>query len=329
MKVVLYGSPVLSFEADLRQRLPSDFEISAVDYDSTDAELSEAFAGADATIAVRYDARIPAVPSLRMVQVPGVGCDEIDTSVLPENARVCNVHSHGDGVAEYVVLGMLQWCHRFFEAHASFQSGSWERSSRLNAAPHCELSGSVVGIIGYGLIGRSVAAHLQGFGVTTLICNRSKPAEDGLHTRFFRLDDIKAMAGQCDFLVVSIPLTNVTRDLLSHQQLAAMKANAVLINVSRGPVVNESALFGALRDGTIGGAIIDVWYNYPGRADEFNARPSRYDFASLPNVYMTPHIAGWTRGTVQRRWNTIADNLLRLAKGKALLNIVDREAAQA
>ncbi len=327
MKVVLYGSPVISFDEDLRERLPTEFEISGVDYDSTERELTAAFVGAEAVIAVRYDESIPAVPSLRLVQVPGVGCDEIDISLLPTDATLCNVHGHGDGVAEYVVLGMLQWCHRFFEADASFRTGSWERSSRLQADPHRELSGCVVGIVGYGLIGRAVATHLQGFGVTTLICNRSKPATDGLHARSFGLGDLREMAEQCDFLVVSIPLTEATRDLLNKEVLDSMKSNAVLINVSRGPIVNETALFDALRDGNVGGAILDVWYNYPSSADDRFAKPSKHDFASLSNVCMTPHISGWTEGTVERRWTTIADNLMRLAKGEPLLNIVNREAS--
>lgn len=324
MKVVLYGGPVISFGESLRKRLTPGFELATVDYDATDHELAAALAEAQALVAVRYDGRLPSVPTLRLVQVPGVGCDEIDASVLPANVTLCNVHGHGDAVAEFAILGMLQWCHRFFEADASFRAGSWERSSRLQASPHRELSGSVVGIIGYGLIGRGIAEHLRGFNVTTLVCNRSKPASDALHSRHYPLSDIGAMAAECDFLVVSIPLTEATTNLVDKEVLAAMKPEAVLVNVARGQVINEAAFFDALRSNDIGGAIIDVWYNYPSSAEDHLAKPSNYDFTSLPNVYMTPHISGWTEGTVERRWNTIAENLTRLSKGQPLLNIVQR-----
>lgn len=322
MKVVLYGSPVISFSDSLQERLTPEFELIAVDYDATEQELAVAFAGAQAMIAVRFDARIPTVPTLRLVQVPGVGCDEIDHAVLPAAVSLCNVHEHGNAVAEFVVLGMLQWCHRFFEADASFRSGIWERSSRFQAPPHRELLGSVVGVVGYGLIGRAIARHLQGFDVTTLVCNRSKPAHDALHNRWYKLRELGDMAAESDFLIVSIPLTDSTTNLIDKETLKRMRPDAVLINVARGRVVNESALFSALQDGEIGGAILDVWYNYPSNAEDRFAKPSNYDFASLPNVYMTPHISGWTEGTVERRWTTIADNLMRLAEGKALLNVV-------
>ncbi len=322
MKVVLYGSPVISFSEYLLGNLTSEFNLVAVDYNATEDELAIAFAGAEAVITVRYDEKIPSVPTLRLVQVPGVGCDEIDNSALPVKASLCNVYGHGDGVAEFVILGMLQWCHRLFEADASFRSGSWEYSSRFQAPPHRELSGCVVGIVGYGLIGRSIAKHLQGFNVTTLVCNRSKPVDDALHSKSYALSDLGEMASECDFLIVSIPLTESTTNLIDYKILAKMKPDAVLINVARGPVINESTFFSALRDGEIGGAIIDVWYNYPANAEDRFAKPSSYDFASLPNVYMTPHISGWTEGTVARRWNMIADNLMRLSKGKDLLNVV-------
>ncbi len=328
MRVVLYGSPVKSFGEFLQKRLTKGFELTAVDYDASEQELETAFAGAEAVIAVRFDARIPRVPSLKLVQVPGVGCDEIDISLLPPEAALCNVYGHGDAVAEYVLLGMLQWCHRFCEADASFRSGGWERSSRFQAPPHRELSGSVVGIVGYGLIGRAVAAHLQGFNVTTLVCNRSKPVQDTLHSRSYSLDELSDMVATCDFLVVSIALTPETTDLINKNQLIAMRPDAVLVNVARGPVINEDALFDALKDGEIGGAVLDVWYNYPSSTEDRFARPSSHDFTKLQNVYMTPHISGWTEGTVERRWNAIAENLMRLGRGEVLLNVVNSGASQ-
>ncbi|HNP64064.1 MAG TPA: 2-hydroxyacid dehydrogenase [Woeseiaceae bacterium] len=322
MKVVLYGSPVIAFLPVLRARLSPEFNIAAVDYDATDDELEAAFHNAAAVVTVRYDHRIPDSESIRLVQVPGVGCDEIDRSLLPPEATLCNVYGHGDGVAEYAMLGMLQFCHQVFEADASFRAGSWSRSSRMQAPPHREMSGSTVGIVGFGVIGRALAEHLQGFNVTTLVCNRSDPGENALVEKFYALKDICAMASDCDFLIVSVPLVDSTIDLIDQDVFAAMKETAVLVNVARGAVVNEYALYSALHKKEIGGAVIDVWYNYPSNSDDDHVRPSKYDFARLENVLMTPHISGWTEGTVNRRWTTIVDNLNHLANQRELENVV-------
>jgi phosphoglycerate dehydrogenase-like enzyme len=100
-----------------------------------------------------------------------------------------------------------------------------------------------------------------------------------------------------------------------------MKPTAFLVNIARGAIVDEDALYAALRDGTIGGAAIDVWWQYPNAAEPAR-RGSRYPFHELPNVIMTPHCAGWTSGMVRRRWDEIADNLRRFVRGERLINVV-------
>jgi len=103
--------------------------------------------------------------------------------------------------------------------------------------------------------------------------------------------------------------------------LNAMRADAVLVNVGRGPVVDEQALYEALKARQIGGAVIDTWYQYPSPT-QAECAPSRYDFASLDNVLMTPHMSGWTAGTVRRRQETLADNITRLSRGLPLINVL-------
>jgi phosphoglycerate dehydrogenase-like enzyme len=101
-----------------------------------------------------------------------------------------------------------------------------------------------------------------------------------------------------------------------------MRSDAVIINVGRGPVIDEQALFDALSSRAIGGGIIDTWYTYPS-AETPNPQPSRLPFNTLDNVLMTPHMSGWTQGTIKRRQQTIADNINRLARGDALVNLVE------
>ena len=133
-----------------------------------------------------------------------------------------------------------------------------------------------------------------------------------------RLDDF--LSG-VDFAVICCSLTPQTNGLLDRARLSQMKPTGVVINVSRGAIVAEDALFEALRDRTIGGAVLDAWYRYPSR-DDLNARPSKHPFHELDNVYMTPHSSAWTLPMVERRWATIAANLDRLDRGEPLENVV-------
>jgi len=109
--------------------------------------------------------------------------------------------------------------------------------------------------------------------------------------------------------------------LIDARRLSLMRSNAFLINIARGHVVDEDALYSALRGRRIGGAALDVWWQYPNAADP-ERRGSRHPFHELPNVIATPHNSGWTSGMVERRWNEIADNINRFARGDSLINLV-------
>jgi len=123
------------------------------------------------------------------------------------------------------------------------------------------------------------------------------------------------------FAVVSLPLTPETRGLVGAEALAAMRPTATIVNVGRGPVIDEQALFDVLVQGRIGGAVIDTWYAYP-TAGRPQTAPGHLPFETLANIVMTPHMSGWTEGTVRRRQETIAENIRRLASGSPLLNVV-------
>lgn len=325
MKIVLFGSASIALQTELEKALHSLHHITMIEYGASSTDTADAFENAAAVITVRFDGSIPYSDSLKLVQVPGVGYDEIDLSLIPTQASVCNVSGHGPAVAEYVLLGMLQCRHRFMEAVDGFRSGSWERSSRLGAAPHGELAGSVVGLLGYGLIGQSIAQRLSAMDVTVNVCNRTLPDSNTEHpevTRFYPLSELAAMASNVDFLVCVVALNEQTQGIVDAGVLEAMKVDAILINVARGPVVNEQALYQSLAEGRIGGAVLDVWYNYPINEQDADAKPSKFDFADLPNAYITPHISGWTGGTVRRRIAAIAENIERLDRGERLNSIV-------
>ena len=121
-------------------------------------------------------------------------------------------------------------------------------------------------------------------------------------------------------IVAALPLTAETSGIVGSTALAAMRPDAVLINAGRGPVIDEQALYDALKARRIGGAVIDTWYQYPAAGKP--ALPSRLPFHELDNITMTPHMSGWSDGTVNRRRGIMAENVNRLARGEALANVV-------
>ena len=129
------------------------------------------------------------------------------------------------------------------------------------------------------------------------------------------------MLPACDFVVLCTALGPETEGLINSHRLSLMKRSAFLINIARGSVVVEDAIYAALRDGGIGGAALDVWWQYPD-ATEPERRPSRHPFHELPNLLMTPHCSGWTGGMVARRWSEVADNINRFVRGEPLKNVV-------
>jgi phosphoglycerate dehydrogenase-like enzyme len=125
----------------------------------------------------------------------------------------------------------------------------------------------------------------------------------------------------CDTVALCTALGPETTNLIDARRLALMKPGGFLINIARGQVVDEDALYAALRDGALGGAAIDVWWQYPNPGDP-DRRGSRHPFHELPNAIVTPHNSGWTAGMVRRRWDEIADNITRFARGEPLINVV-------
>jgi phosphoglycerate dehydrogenase-like enzyme len=135
-------------------------------------------------------------------------------------------------------------------------------------------------------------------------------------------DRLPELLTKSDAVVLSAPLTAETEGMIGAAELRGMKATAVLVNVGRGPLVSERALYEALRDREIAGAAIDVWYSYPVAGS--TAEPSRYPFGELDNVLLTPHVSGLTAETYRGRIGDIVANISRLASGERLENVVVR-----
>jgi phosphoglycerate dehydrogenase-like enzyme len=316
---VLVGTPCAPFRDGVAAAVATPWDIVSISDDlSASAEL---IGRADAVITIQYGKAWPVAPNLRLLQVPGAGYDGIDIAAVPAGVTLCNVFEHEPGVSEYALLAMLEWCHRLGPADREMRAGIWTRSSRFGGAPDDELAGKTLVIVGLGRIGRAVARRARAFDMRVLAVNRSADKTDPHVERVVGLDRLHATLGEADFVVLACALTPETRGLIGTAALAAMKPGAVIVNPSRGPVIDEAALYDALFHHRIGGAAIDTWWDYPPSAaprDPSTAWPLH----RLDNVLLSPHVAGWTTGTLLRRTVEMARNLDRLARGEPLNNPV-------
>ena len=229
---------------------------------------------------------------------------------------------HEPAIAEYVIMTMLVLTHRLFETVTSFRAGSWVASPTFGGGPpHGEVLGRTIGIIGYGRIGREVAERAAGIKCRVLAANRSPVADPAPADTVFPFSELDRMLPLCDTVLISCGLAPETRGLIDARRLALMKPGTLLINVARAAIVDEDAFYTALKDGHLGGAALDVWWQYPTQAEP-ERRPSRRPFHELPNVLITPHSSSSTEVTADRRWSVVASNLDRFARDERLENIV-------
>jgi len=282
--------------------------------------FSRALSQADALVSMDWPATMPAAPRLKLLQLPGAGIDEIALDAVPAQTTVCNVFEHETGIAEYVLATMLQWVIPIPRMEAALRGGEWH-GSHLIGPRHQELCGQTLAIIGYGRIGREVAKRASAFGMRIIACSRTESSGDGIVETVEPMDNLADVLSQADFVLLAMPLSRETCGIIGTDQLAEMKPSAVIINVARGQLIDEQALYEACRDRTIGGAIIDTWYRYPS-INMQRCAPSRFPFHELDNVIMTPHASAWTEQLTPRRNHVIARNLDRLARREPLLNVV-------
>lgn len=320
MKAVLIGPESCPYVNILRSKLTTLWELVCIENDEQTAGTAAHLANADALISIRFDASLPPMPALRLLQTPSAGTNSIELQRVPAHVQLCNAYGHEVAIAEYSVLGMLLCAHEVFSLHAGFRSGCWLWSQLPMPPLHTEIFRKTVCIIGMGRIGLETARRTRAMGMYVIGCNRTRrPAPDV--DEIVGLQQIAASAARADFVVVNCALTDETRHIIDAKVLRAMKSTGFIINVGRGGLIEEQALYRALSERWIAGAVLDVWYRYPSDADP-HPRPSRFDFHELDNVIMTPHASGMTDGMVERRWTQIARNLDSLAMAKSLMNLI-------
>jgi phosphoglycerate dehydrogenase-like enzyme len=240
---------------------------------------------------------------LRVVQTLSAGVDRIVDS-LPAGITLCDASGvHDVGVAEWIVMAILASNRRLPQLFEAQQAATW----RHDGSRGDELSGSSAIILGHGSIGRAVELRLAPFGVDVVRVARTE--RHGVHA----LADLPALLPSADILVILLPLTPETRGLVSDELLSRLKPGALIVNASRGAVVDTPALMAALMDGRIRAAL-DVTDPEP--------LPDGHPLWSMPGVLITPHVAGDVSGEEDRAWALVADQVERLARGEPLRNVV-------
>lgn len=273
------------------------------------------------------------VPNLRWVQFHRAGLDRwLEEPLLRKPGLVFTSLSGAAApqIAEYVLMMLLGLGHRLPDMLEAQRQADWPRERSKRFSPR-ELRGSTVGIVGYGSIGREIARLLAAFGVTILATKRNLMSlqadgyqaaglgdpDGGLVRRFYPPQALRSMLKECHFVVITLPLTPETHGLFGAEAIAAMKPGAFLVDVSRGGILNHTALAAALRERKLAGAALDVYPEEPLPADS--------PLWKIPNLIITPHIAGNSPHYDARAADLFAENLERYLRGEPLLNQVHLE----
>src|SRR5687768_3975954 len=257
-------------------------------------------------------------PNLKWVQLASAGSDHMQRLGLFEkrpNLLLTTASGvHEVPISEHIVAMLLHFARGFPKAVRNQAQGKWERYRAEEA------SGKVACLVGYGPIARRTAAILKTIGMRVLAVRASiaeqQPGFEAVE-RFYPPEELNAILSQSDYVIIAAPRTPRTEGMIGREQLRAMKSTAVLINISRGALVDETALIDALQEGTIGGAALDVFSQEP--------LPESSALWGMPNVLITPHVSGSNPHYDRRVTDLFIDNLKRYLAGEPLRNKVDME----
>lgn len=279
------------------------------------AELIELLGDAVAAIADAdpfEESVFEAVPSLRIVARTGVGLDSVDleaatrAGVAVTTTPGANHETVADHALGLILAVVRRICHHDLET----QRGAWARGGEIGGT----LFGSTVGIFGYGSIGRATARRLRGFGCRIVVCDPLIFEADE-----FPLVSLDQLVAEADVVSVHAPLTEATHHALSAPQFAAMKEGAIVVNTSRGPLIDEEALIAALRDGQIGGVGLDVFETEPIPTDRLEA------LTAFENVVITPHIGGVGGRANKAMSAKAAHAVVGVLRGEDMRYVVNRD----
>ena len=302
----------------IREEVPEGFELVTLREDADD-ERKEKLADCEVVIvAARPMARefVDAAPKLKLLHHQGVGYqDTVDAAALKARNIALALTPAGTavGVAEHTLLLTLAVCKRLPFADSELRHGRWH----INSLRPCsfELYGRTVGYVGMGRIGQEAAARFKAFGTRGVYCDpHAALSADREKELGVRRVDFEQLLTAADIITLHVPSGAATYHMINETALKRMKPNAIVINTSRGSVIEEAALCRALAKGRIAGAGLDVFETEPFRPDN--------PLAAMPNVVLTPHISAGTRDALKTKMRALFQNVRRFFNGEALENQV-------
>jgi phosphoglycerate dehydrogenase-like enzyme len=313
----LWNAPAW-LSARLRTDFPAVEAVQRSSYDGIEDDLREA------EVVIAWSLRpeqFKAAEKLRWIHSPAAAVHQllfpelVHSGVILTNAR----EVHGAVVAEHVLALVFALAKRLPEAVRLQTKHVWGQDAMWNARPRPrELAGATLGLVGLGSIGREVAKLASGVKMRVIATrdHAEREVPDGVH-QVFHATHLDGLLSQSDYVVLAVPVTPNTVGLMNAARLARMKPDACLINVGRGPLVDEEALAQALREHRIGGAALDVFEAEPLPADS--------PLWDLEDLLITPHTAGLTEKLWERHYALISENLRRFLERKPLHSVVEKQ----
>jgi len=317
MKALFLGNVAADTANGIMAELPPGLRVEILADPQQLMQSPAAAVDADILVTNHWRPEYPPAPNVRLVQSVATGIELIDLAALPRGVAICNAFGHETAIAEYVLMTMLVWSHRFREIEADFRTrSSWRASWVESGAPHGEILGSTIGIVGLGRVGREVARRATPFGCHVIAANRSPRRAEGGLDRVYPLSELDHMLPVCDFVVLCTALGPETEGLIDARRLALMKPSAFLLNFARGDLIVDEDLVEAVRTRRIAGAVLDVFRTEPLPADSL--------LWTTAGITIFPHVGGLhpqRDALVAELW---VENLRRFAEDRPLHALVDR-----
>ena len=263
------------------------------------------------------------LPNLDTLIIPWTGIPEETRSVLSHfpNLKVHNLHHNSASTAELALALLLSVAKQIIPMDRSLRLGNWQ--PRYQNQETVLLRGKNALILGYGEIGKRIKRGLDGLGVITKVIKRNLPADDPSDF-IYPPEMFHQLLPETEILILALPLTEETEDLIGEKEFSLLPSSAILINISRGKIVNQAALYRALKEHRIYGAGLDVWYNYPdSKESRENTAPGDYPFHELDNLVFSPHRGGKVVETEQLRMEDLARLINAAGRGDVIPNRVD------